>query len=582
MIRQYRLARWIVSCWLLLAANAWGTGIDRTPEASSGWRQPTLTVTGKRFMVVAAHPLATEAGYRILQRGGSAVDAAIAVQLVLTLVEPQSSGVGGGAFMLHWDAKKRHLAAYDGRETAPAGATPGRFLKKNGQPMTFFDAVVGGRSVGTPGVLRMLALAHQHHGKRPWAELFEPGIRLAENGFAITPRLHALLQHDRYLRHSKTAAGYFYRADGQAKKIGARLLNQPLAALYRGIARSGVKFFYEGTVAEDLVAVVRANSGDLSRADLKNYRAVVRQPLCASYRTVRLCGMPPPTSGGIAVLQMMGLLEPFDLSEMEPMSPSSAHLLAQAGRLAFADRNHHVADSDFVPVPVAGLIDKGYLRQRAQHIHRRRDMGQAEPGQPPAGGEGGKWSDGLNPERPSTSHFSIVDGDGNAVSMTSSIENGFGSRLMVHGFLLNNQLTDFSFVPKKQGHLLANRVQAGKRPRSSMAPMMVFEDHDRLKLVLGSPGGSRIIGYVAQALVALLDWQLEPQKAVSLPHVLNRNGSTELEKGTSAESLQTELTAMGHPVRIIPLNSGLHVIQVTDQGLRGGADPRREGVVMGE
>lgn len=549
------------------------------PEAATGF-QPKPPVSAARHMVAAAHPLAARAGLDILRQGGNAIDAAVAVQLALGVVEPQSSGLGGGAFLLHWDAASGRLSSYDGRETAPAAAVPKRFLTADGRPMDFFDAVVGGRSVGVPGVPRLLEEVHRRHGRLPWPRLMDPAIRLAEDGFAVTPRLHALLDGDRHLRRMEAARSHFYRADGSAPAVGDRLVNAPLAATLRLLAAQGSRPFYDGAVALDIVAAVRGAGvapGDLAAADMAAYRVVERAPVCAPYRAFEVCGMGPPSSGGIAVIQMLKLLERFDLSALPPLSVEAAHLLTEAGRLAYADRDRYVADPDFVAPPA--LLDPAYLRERAALIRTDATSGTAPAGEPPR--RAGHWTPQASTELPSTTQVSIVDDDGNAVSLSSSIENAFGSRLLVRGFLLNNQLTDFSFRPEIDGRPVANRVEGGKRPRSSMAPMIVFEA-GRPRLVVGSPGGSQIIGYVAQAIVAVLDWRLDPQAAVALPHVLSRNGPTELEAGTAAEDLAGALGALGHEVRVHPMTSGLHAVAVTASGLAGGADPRREGAAFGD
>lgn len=546
---------------------------DVAPEAASGW-QAKAPVTASRFMVVAAHPLAAAAGREILGEGGSAVDAAIAVQMVLNLVEPQSSGIGGGAFLLHWDAQRQAVQAYDGREMAPAAARPDRFLRPDGQPLGFEDAVVGGLSVGVPGVLRLLELAHRAHGRLPWQRLFLPAIALAEQGFEVTPRLHALLGQ------TKGLPAALLQADGSPPPVGSRMRNSDLAASFRLIAAQGADAFYHGPLAERVVAAVRTaprQPGDLTLADLATYQAVERTPLCGPFRRWTVCGMPPPSSGGIAVLQILGLLQQFP--PQPPPTVEAAHLFAEAGKLAFADRDRYVADADRVPVPVAALLDPGYLKDRAVLIDRGHAMPRAEPG---ALRQRDGWADDAAVELPSTSHISIVDAEGNAVAMTTSIENAFGSRLMAGGFLLNNQLTDFSFRPEADGHPIANRVEPGKRPRSSMAPTMVFDETGRLMLVTGSPGGSRIIPYVAQSVLAVLDGGLPPQAAAALPHVLNRNGATELEAGTEAVELRPALEALGHEVRLAETNSGLHIILIRRDGLQAGADPRREGIALGE
>ena len=534
----------------------------------------------QRHMIAAANPHAAEAGLGMLRAGGSAVDAAIAAQMVLTLVEPQSSGIGGGAFLLHFDSKAGDVTAFDGRETAPAAATPELFLKADGTPMGFWDAVVGGRSVGVPGLLRMLELAHQRHGRLPWAILFAPAIELAESGFSVSPRLHKLVAGDKYLKTFPATAAYFYDESGAARPVGYRLRNAALAETLRRVATDGAEAFYGGPVAAAIVAAVRGaapNPGEMSLADLAGYQAKARAPVCASYRVWRVCGMPPPTSGGVAVLQTLGVLAQFDMASLKPNSVEAVHLIAEASRLAFADRNRFLADSDFVDVPVERLLDPAYLRQRAALISPKASMGKAEPGLPSRHG-----AMPGQPNPPATTHLSVVDADGNAVSMTSSIESAFGSRLMAAGFLLNNELTDFSFRPAVEGRAVANRVEPGKRPRSSMSPSLVLDQDGRLVMAVGSPGGSRIIGYVVKALVAGLDWGLDMQAAISLPNAVNRNGATDLEDGTALTALVPGLEALGHEVRVRALTSGLHGIAVTPQGLVGGADPRREGVALGD
>ncbi|MEO3427521.1 gamma-glutamyltransferase [Pelagibius sp. CAU 1746] len=543
-----------------------------------------------RQMVTAANPLAAEAGMAMLRQGGSAIDAAIAAELVLGLVEPQSSGIGGGAFLLHYDAAARAVSAYDGRETAPSAADEALFLDAAGEPLAFWDAVVGGRSVGTPGLLRMLEAAHRDHGKLAWSSLFQPAIRLAEEGFAVSPRLHALIAADKYLKRYPATAAYFHDAGGNPLPVGHLLKNQDYADTLRLVAQRGADAFYKGWVALDIVNAVRGaadNPGLLSYPDLRGYHAKRREPLCLPYRRWTVCGMPPPTSGGVAVLQTLKLLEAFDLAALAPApgeSPGAEaiHLVAEASRLAFADRNRFLADSDFVEVPVDRLLDPLYLAARAVLIDPAASMGQASPGlRTPQAHSPAQ----LNP--PSTSHLSVVDAEGNAVSMTASIESAFGARVMVRGFLLNNELTDFSFRPSVDGRPVANRVQPGKRPRSSMSPTLVLDGDGRFVMAIGSPGGSRIIGYTTKAIIAALDWSLTMQQAVALPNFVNRNGATDLEEGTGIEAAKAELEALGHEVNIRGMTSGLHGIRRIANGpqgggLEGGADPRREGVVLSE
>lgn len=553
------------------------------PEASTGLAQPEV-VQAQHRIVVSAHPDATAAGYAVLERGGSALDAAIAVQAMLTLVEPQSSGIGGGAFLLYWDQSTGTLHAYDGREQAPAAADGDLFRQPDGTPMRWIDAVIGGRAVGAPGVLRMLELAHRAHGHLPWSELFGSAITRARDGFIVGERLHGLIAQavNPGLGRYPEARDYFFSADGTPRPVGSRLRNPALARTLEQIARDGADAFYRGPLAQRIAARVQSvedNPGRLTAADLAAYEAKVRTPLCRPYRQWQICGFPPPTSGGVTLLQILGLLEGYAPEQLAPDSAEFAHLFTQASRLAYADRARYLADPDYVEVPVAALLAPAYLQQRRQLIDPARDMGEA-----PAGAlDALAWADDRSPELPSTSHFVIVDGDGNAVSMTSSIEHAFGSTLMVDGFLLNNQLTDFSFRAEQDGRPIANRVEPGKRPRSSMAPVMVFDSNGELVAALGSPGGSHIINYVAQTLVALLNSPLSLQQAIALPHVSNRNGRTALEQGRVDDALIESLRARGHEVELRDLNSGLHgVYRRPDGRWEAGVDPRREGEARGD
>jgi gamma-glutamyltranspeptidase/glutathione hydrolase len=512
-------------------------------------------------MVAAAHPLAVDAGYSVLRLGGSALDAAIAVQMVLGLVEPESSGIGGGAFLLYWSEKDQTLRSYDGRETAPAAARADRFLKE-GKPLDFFDAVVGGRSVGVPGVLRMLELAHRRHGRLAWRELFQYAIVSAEEGFAMSPRLNAQLERERFLRADPFARRVYYGPDGKAKPVGARVSNPEYGETLRIIGMHGADAFYRGEIAHAIVRAVRSHAkpGDLTEEDLAGYRALEREPLCGPYRQWRICSMGPPSSGGLAVLQILGLLERAGFERAPPHSAVAVHLFSEAGRLAYADRARYVGDPDFVAVPTKKLLNSSYLDRRARLIGER-SMRQALPG---------------DTEAPGTSHITIVDAEGNVAAMTTTIESTFGSRIMVRGFLLNNQLTDFDFTPGS-----ANQVVAGKRPRSSMAPTIVFGANGAVRLAVGSPGGPNIINYVAKALVAMLDWKLDVQSALTAPNFGSRNGPTLLERGSAYENLQLQLQDRGHEVQLAPLTSGLHGVERIPGGWRGGADPRREGTVRG-
>ncbi len=552
---------------------------DTAPEAATGKTTKTL-VRAQRFMAVSANPLATQAGLQILRDGGSAVDAAIAMQLVLGLVEPQSSGIGGGAFLLHYDAARRTVRSYDGRETAPASAHPDLFLR-DGTALSFADAVNSGRSVGTPGVLRMLELAHRRHGKLAWPRLFVPAITLAEQGFAVSPRLHAQIAGNRRLFAQQAAREYFYPGD-QPAAVGHLLKNPAYAAVLRRIAAEGVQAFYEGEIAADIVTAVHAHSvpGELGLNDLASYRAKERAVVCGQHALYRVCGMGPPSSGGIAVLQMLGMLAQHRMDEMQATSAEAVHYFAEAGRLAFADRERYIADPDFITVPVQALLDPRYLHWRGAQIDSRISMGSALPGDPVR--MLAKRGKDQAADLPSTTHLVVVDRRGHGVSMTSTIESEFGSKIFVRGFLLNNQLTDFSLTPNdSEGRPVANRVEAGKRPRSAMAPVVVTKE-GRLFMLAGSPGGSAIINFVAKTLIGVLDWRLDVQQAINLPNIGSRNRETELERGTLAEALQQDLRQRGHRVTILPMPSGVHAIVLDKDGLTGGADPRREGRAAGE
>lgn len=551
------------------------------PEAASG-RIAKTAVHARQQMVVAAHPLATQAGIDALRRGGSAIDAGIATQMMLNLVEPQSSGIGGGAFILYWDARQKLLYAYDGRETAPAAARPDRFLMPDGKPMKFAEAVVGGRSVGVPGLLRALEMAHRAHGRLPWSDGFRAAIAMADSGFAVTPRLHTLLAADPALRRDPKARTIYYDGNENALAVGAILRNPELADSFRRIAADGADAFYNGSIADAIVAAVQGHSGnpgDMTAADLAGYRAMNRTPLCGRFRLFAVCGFGPPSSGGIAVLQILGILESLGPAEAG-LTARDIHFYSEAARLAFADRDTYVADADFVHVPVSGLIDKSYLAERAALVRPDRALGKAGAGSPP-GKRGALPPPGLGPAEAGTSHISVIDAEGNALSMTTTIESAFGARLMVGGFLLNNQLTDFSFLPERDGRAVANRLEAGKRPRSSMAPTIIFDAGGALYGVAGSPGGSAIINYVTSRLWLMLDKGYTPQSALDESHFGSRNGPTELETG-APPSWQSSLEALGHKVRMLEMTSGLHVILRDPNGWIGAADPRREGLAVGD
>ena len=564
-----------------------------SPEGASGYEEKPGWAT-RHFAVAAANPLATDAGYQMLKAGGSAVDAAIAVQLVLTLVEPQSSGVGGGAFIVHSDG--RRIETYDGRETAPAAADEKLFLRPDGKPMAFSEAVVGGRSVGVPGALRVLEMAHKEHGKLPWAKLFEPAIKLAEQGFAVSHRFKTLLAGEHHLKTNPAAAKYFYAADGQPWPVGHRLKNPEFAATLRKLAAEGAAALHQGEIAQDIVDAVRkhpVNPGRMTLADLANYTAVKREALCFDYavsaKAYTLCGMPPPGSGTLAIGQILGILAntqaaALPLGKNGIPGPDFLHLYTEASRLAYADRAQYVADPAFTSAPAGNwlsLLEPSYLAGRAGSISDA-SMKKAKPGVPP----GIKTAYAPMPEQEEygTSHISIVDGAGNALAMTTTIESVFGSRLFVRGFLLNNQLTDFSFTPRDdEGKPVANRVEPGKRPRSSMSPLLV-SDKASGKVVItgGSPGGALIIHYTAKTLYGMLHWGLNAQQAINLPNMASLNGPSLLEEKRFPRSTLDALKARGHEVKEVSLPSGLHVIERTRDGWFGGADPRREGDVKGD
>jgi gamma-glutamyltranspeptidase / glutathione hydrolase len=550
------------------------------PEATQDIAERN-SVTAERFMLATAHPLATEAGHAVLAAGGSAADAAVTVQLVLNLVEPQSSGLGGGGFVLHWSAEEERLTTYDGRERAPLAADETYWLGEDGQPVDFWDAVLGGRSVGVPGAPMLLETLHARHGRLDWADLVQPAIELAEAGFEVSPRLAGAIADANELDRFEETRAYFFDEDGAPLEAGATLANPAFAETLRRFAAEGARPFYAGDIAEALVAAVRTaeNAGILTMEDMTAYTVVEREPVCVGYRGRDVCGMGPPSSGALTVGQILGMLEDFDLPGMGPGTEAD-HLFLEASRLAFADRALYMADSDFVEMP-EGLLDRDYLAERASLIDPERSMGEAEAGEPP-------WEAArlLAPDRPrpraGTTHFVIVDAEGDMVSATTTIETGFGSRVMTNGFLLNNELTDFSRAPRdEEGRPIANRVEGGKRPRSSMAPTVVLED-GRPVLLTGSPGGIAIIPYTARSVIAILDWEMDPQEAIDRPHVVNFNGPTGIEAGPEAEALAEALAGLGHETDIRDLNSGLHVIRIEDGRLTGAADKRREGVASGE
>jgi gamma-glutamyltranspeptidase / glutathione hydrolase len=567
-----------------LATSVSAQEVRPAPEPPSGVASKSLVVAN-RHMVVAAEPAAAEAGREILRKGGSAVDAAIATELVLGLVEPQSSGLGGGAFLVLWDAKTRAVKTFDGREIAPAAAKPDRFLQ-GGKPMSFRDAVHSGLSVGVAGLVRMLQAAHDRSGKLPWAALFAPAIKLAEDGFPVSPRLSVLLHETRPEDFAPAARAYFFDQNGSPRPAGTLLKNPEYAATLRTLAEKGAAAFYEGAIANAIVEAGRAApivQSDMTVADIAAYVAKERDPVCVTYRSRDVCGMGPPSSGGITIGATLKLIEPFPQVQgaKARLTPPAMHIIAEAEKLAFADRNRYIADPDYIVVP-SGLTNDGYLAERRRLIDPGRAMAMPEPGLPPGLAKKAFGKDATH-EVPGTTHISIVDDEGNAVSMTASIESAFGSHLWAAGFLLNNELTDFSFVPvDANGNAIANAVAGGKRPRSSMAPTIVLDRQGNPEIVTGSPGGSQIILYVVKALVAMLDWELDAQKAVALPNFGSEGGPFEIEYSPETLSLGFNMTSYGHAVTRVVMTSGINTIERRDGHPEGGADPRREGVAVGD
>ena len=593
-------------------------GANGAPEIPTGF-VTKAAVAARSFMVVAANPLASKAGCEILKKGGTAIDAAVAVQMVLNIVEPQSSGIGGGAFMMAYDAKSKAVTAYDGRETAPAAATENylRWISATQQTTPLPNARVSGRSIGTPGVMHMLDTAFKDGGRLTWKELFDPAIQIATDGFKISPRMSASVAGSAAsLARDPDAAAYFLNADGTAKATGTLLKSPALAATFKAIADGGIAAFYGGAIAQDMVNKIADTTGSITPglttlADLAAYRSKKREAICTTYRTWQVCGMPPPSSGGIAVAQTLGVLENFDLAPLKPTAIDAnggrptvlgVHLVSEAQRLAYADRDNYVADVDFVPLPggsPAAMLDKAYLKSRASLVTLTKSLGTAQPGNlgPTSLGLSGPTSEN------GTTQITIVDGDGNVVAMTTTVESGFGSFHMAKGgFLLNNQLTDFSFTPTDaQGQPIANRVAALKRPRSSMAPTLVFNvvngARGDFRMATGSPGGSTIIQYVGKTLVGVLDWGLDAQQATAMidfgaanspsTNVGSEHPNVDITNNGAADALITGLRALGHTVATGAQSSGIATIQVraARQGynyLEGGADPRREGLVLGD
>ncbi|MFT3929704.1 MAG: gamma-glutamyltransferase [Spongiibacteraceae bacterium] len=582
----------VVSC-ISFISSAHAADNALVPEAASNSTEFAVNqnASAQKFMAVTANQHATDAAVKMLKRGGSAIDAMIAAQLVLGLVEPQASGIGGGAFALYWDQRAQKLHYFDARETAPKNVDENYFLLSNGEPQPFLDAVIGGKSVGTPGAVKLLATTHKRFGKLPWKDLFQPAIALAENGFAISPRLHTQLEETPRLFESTALRAYFFDGD-QPKPVGARLKNPAYAKTLRLLAKEGEAAFYRGALARNIVDAVQRDpnqQGPLALADLAAYAIKERDPLCMDYREYTLCGAAPPSSGATTVFAILGMLQRFPVDARPANSVEFAHLFAEASRLAFADRDTYLADPDFVTVPAAGLVAPEYLAARAQLIDPLRAAATVSAGEPawPTKAAAQNYLTAPSPERAGTSQISIVDNDGNALSMTTTIESAFGSRIFVDGFFLNNQLTDFSFTPRNAaGKQVANRIEPGKRPRSSMAPTIVFR-HGKPVLLIGSPGGARIIDFVAKALAYRLDSELPLRESVASAHIISMNRGVELEQAGN-ETLKAALEARGHSVKITAQSSGLNAIWIDEKKrnegkrLTGSSDPRREGAVGGE
>ncbi|SMY17945.1 gamma-glutamyltransferase [Photobacterium aquimaris] len=568
----------------IFSATAQQISDSITPEISVA-NQQSHPVNGQQWMIATANHYASEAGAEMLRQGGNAIDAMVATQLVLGLVEPQSSGIGGGGFLVYWDNDNHQMTTFDGRETAPFAVTPRLFQDKKGQPLAFYDAVVGGRSVGTPGTIKLLWNSHQQYGQLEWKKLFQPAIKLAQQGFIVSSRLAALVAKDAtHLQRWPVTKAYFFDAQDQPIQAGQRLINHAYAKTLRKIADYGQKAFYQGDIAREIVNTVQnavGNPGVLSSIDLASYKVKQRAPVCAPYRQYQICGMGPPSSGALTLGQIMAMLSHYPLAKMGANDVNSWRLIGDASRLAFADRGRYMADSDYVPMPTKGLLDPNYIQQRAQLLASNKKLTTVEPGLPPWEHANQQQATNEAIELPSTTHFAIVDTQGNVVSMTSTIENSFGSRLMVGGFLLNNELTDFSFRSHIDGRPIANRIEPGKRPRSSMAPTIVMHNNQPV-LAIGSPGGSQIIGYIAKTLVAYIDWGMDLQQAINLPNINNRFGSFELEQHTTATAWAPKFEQLGYKTIVKDLNSGIQAISIAPKQLIGAADPRREGKVIAQ
>ena len=552
------------------------------PEMATG-KGSAQQITGRQYMVVSAHPLASRIGNEILQRGGSAADAGIAVQLALGLVEPQSSGLGGGAFALYYDAQNKRLNSFDGRELAPTSAGKYLFIDEDGKPMSFAKASIGGRAVGVPGVPRLLETLHKNYGRLSWREVFSPVIGLSQNGFEVSPRLAAMLRAERNNFYADVPTKLIFYPDSSTPlRSGARLRNPDYTQTLTTLATQGVESFYTGDIAQKIVEKVRANrasAGNMTLEDLAAYQVKERMPVCGLYRGYRICSMGEPSSGGLTLIQILGMLERFDLKAWGKENAKSWHVIAEASRLAFADRNLYMADPDKVQTPGERLIDRQYIAARSALISPDAALRHVEAGTPPDWQAPAPLQGDALIKPPGTSHITIVDGYGNILSMTTSIEQAFGSHVMAGGFLLNNQLTDFSFKPEIDGAPVMNRVEGGKRPRSSMTPVIIFDPSGAPVYALGSAGGSAIIGYVAQRVIGLIDWNMTPAQAMAMPNIIHRGEVLEAE--ADAPVTKEQMAALGHPMEIKDLNSGLTMISLKNGQLTGAADPRREGVAIG-
>ena len=540
-------------------------------------------ITPSKGIITTSNPHASRAALEIIEKGGNSIDAAVAVQLVLTLTEPQATGIGGGAFMLYWDKKSSKLFSIDGREKAPSRVKEDLFLDSKGNKKRFYpDAVVGSQSIGVPGVIRLLEESHKKFGKLPWDELFSYAINLAENGFAVSPALNSILGYLGPLKKIEPAASLYYieNLDGEKEPVpvGYKLKNIEYSKTLKRLSKRGSRDFYEGETAKLIIDSIKKYNKEsvLSYSDLKNYKIVWREPLCSKYRKYNVCSMGPPSSGGLTMLMMLKLLEDFNIKSLKPNSIDMIHLFSEVNRIAYADRAYYMGDSDFINVPINGLLDDTYIKKRRNLINKDYYSEDIKEGMP----EGYEnFEKNIDISKPSTSHFVIVDKEGNAVSMTSTVEGPFGSHLMAGGFILNNELTDFSMLPEINGKKIANRVEPNKRPMSSMTPTIIFKDNE-LYALTGSPGGTSIINYVTKSVLGIIDWNLEPDEIVELPHYMNKGNYTELEKDSVIENLKSELESKGHPVRVLKKRSGLHLAVKKEDGFIGSADPRREGLVI--